>query len=171
MRALILALLVALTAAPLWADPAPPEAGPGIELVNIGIYCVPSETRQQAAPETELGYINLYEGVPRFTHHRQTVPAILGLSFGVHFVADRDIAEVRVETWRPGAARPDAWPAALTAGSAQSNGFTFETTDEMQTGLWRMEAWDGSVLLYRVEFDVLPADALPGIGPDCDLMS
>ena len=175
MRALIPALMLSLAvmpaAAPVAAAPAVPEAGAGIDLLDVGIYCLPSDTRPEAAPETELGYINVYDGTPRFIHHRQTVPAVLGLSFGVHYTSDHDIGDVRVETWRPGQTRPDAWTVSVAADAAQSNGFTFETTDEMRTGTWRMEAWDGTRLLYRVEFDVQPADALPGIGPDCDLMS
>ncbi len=34
-----------------------------------------------------------------------------------------------------------------------------------------MEAYDGDTLLYRVEWEVLPGDQLPGVSSDCDLLA
>jgi hypothetical protein len=52
-----------------------------------------------------------------------------------------------------------------------ARGFVFEFPKELVPGLWAMEAYDGETLLYRVEWQVLPGDQLPGIGSDCEFVA
>ena len=170
MRGHVVALLLA-AAAPLQADPAPPFAGPGITLDAVGIFCRIGTTRREAAPGTTLGYVQLLEGMPELAFRQQLVPARLGVQFGVIVISDRDIAGVRNETWKPGASMAEVWSADLTAGIPRSRGFSFDFADELLPGVWRMQAFDGATLLYEVEFEVRPADQLPGVGSDCNLLS
>lgn len=166
-----LALAFCLAAPAALADPADPTLAPGIRLVDHGIYCQTEAIGTTPAPETSLGYIDTLPGVPEMVYRQQTVPARLGTSFGVVIEADRDIPGVRIETWKPGAARPETWYDDIFAGTPQMRGFAFDYPEEIILGIWRMEAWEGDTMLYSVEFEVQPAEQLPGVSSDCNLMS
>ncbi len=170
-RHLLAAFVTALSGAAALADPALPFTAPGITFAGLGIYCHAGDTRTEPAPETSLGYIHILPNQPRIAFHQQQVPARLGVHFGVIVVSDRDIAEVRNETWKPGAAHPEVWFTDLTATVPRARGFVFELEDELVTGLWRMDAFEGERLLYRVEWKVLPASNLPGVSSNCDMLS
>jgi len=171
-QAIVAALILgsALARAAL-AQAEPPFAAPGIVLENIGIYCRPEINGTEAAPDTALGYINLMETPPNFAYRQTEVPARLGISFGVQLVADRDMANVRVLTWKPGATSPESWTTDIIAGEHKMRGFVFEYADELILGPWQMEAYDGDLLLYRVTFQVLPGTELPSVTSDCTLVS
>ena len=168
-KAAALALLLPVQAA--LAEPAPPWTAPGIELADFGIYCALQSAGTQAAPDTTLGYIHTLTGVPAIVFHQQEVPARLGVHFGVIVRTDRDIPGVRNETWLPGASRPEVWVSDLIAGQDHARGFQFDFDRELLPGRWTMEAYDGDTLLYRVEWDVVPPETLPGVGSDCDFLS
>jgi hypothetical protein len=167
----LIALPVTLVALAALAEPAPPVASPGVEIIGVGVYCRPEIETTEDAPETELGYVGLLPGVPELVFQQQEIPARLGISFGIITVTDRDIPGARMETWRPGAERPDIWYSDVIAGSPRISGFGFDFANELITGTWRMEAWEGDTRLYSVEFEVLPGTALPGVSSDCSLLS
>ena len=168
---ILLAMLAILPGVAAGAETAPIFTAPGITITDIGIYCRPGTSIKETAPETTLGYVRQLPGTPEFAFRQQEVPARLGVHFGVLVMSDHDIARVRNETWRPGATRPDVWHTDLTASAPRARGFLFEFPDELVTGTWRMDAFDGGTLLYSVEWDVRPGDELPGISSDCDLLS
>jgi hypothetical protein len=153
------------------ADPAPPVTGPGIQIADFGIYCRQDRDQLEPAPGTTAGHVRLLEDTPEFVFRQQTIPARLGISFGVASISGRDIQDARIEAWVPGATTPEMWFSDMYAGDAEVRGFTFDHAHELVTGLWRIEAWDGETLLYRVEFDVLPGAELPGLSSDCDFVS
>jgi hypothetical protein len=96
---------------------------------------------------------------------------MLGMSFGVVVQSDANHVQARMETWRPGVDTPDIWYADILAGERKMRGFSFDVEEELVTGLWRLEAWDGDRRLYSVEFDVVLPSQMPGIGPDCNFLS
>jgi hypothetical protein len=163
--------IVLLLALPVGAEPAPPFTAPGVSIQAYGIYCRPGTTTREAAPDTSLGYINLIQGLPVIAFRQQEVPARLGIHFGLIVTIDRDIADVRAETWKPGATRPEVWFTDHLADTPRARGFVFEFPEELVTGFWRMEAYDGDTLLYSVEWEVLPGTDLPGVTSDCDLLA
>lgn len=163
--------VLCLAAPAALADPAAPALSPGVQLVDYGIYCQTESTGTQPAPETSLGYIDMLPGVPEMIYRQQAIPARLGTSFGVVIQVDRDIPGARIETWKPGAARAETWYDDIFADSPQMRGFAFDYPEEIILGLWRMEAWEGDTRLYSVEFEVRPAETLPGVTSDCNLMS
>lgn len=165
------ALCLLLLIRPLWADPAPPQDSPGITILDFGVYCRPQVTAQEEAPETALGYINIFSATPTIRFHGQQVHAALGVSFGLLFRSDRDILQARMESWKPGRTEPEIWYTDIPGSMDRSRGFTFDFEEELIPGLWRLEAWDGDQLLYRIEFDVLPPSKLPAEMSDCNLMS
>jgi len=170
-RQILLALGLALPAPALLADPALRTTAPGIELVEVGIFCQVATVATATAPETELGYVTLLPGTPQIAFRQQEVPARLGVQFGVVVRSDRIIERVRNETWAPGVNQPDIWYQSLAVDDGKARGFMFEFPEELRIGTWRMDAFDGDTLLYSVAWEVLPADALPGVGSDCGLVS
>ena len=163
--------LVTVLASGAFAETPAPVAGAGIVLQSIGVYFSPEIAGTEAAPDTELGYINLMTAPPEFIFRQTDVPARLGLSFGILIVADRDIANVRVLTWKPGATDPESWTTDIVAGEPKLRGFVFEYENELIPGPWRMEAYDGDTQLYSVTFEVLPGSELPSVTSNCDLLS
>ncbi len=174
LRRLVLLLTLGLALgwlAPVAADPAPPRTDPRVRIVDLGIYCRPQIAGQEAAPDTSLGYINLFSEQPVIRYRQQQVPAALGLSFGLIIVSQDDVPQARMESWKPGRTEPEVWFADIVAGEERARGFTFDFDSELIPGIWRLEAWDGDRQLYSVEFEVLSPSALPGIQADCGLMS
>jgi hypothetical protein len=51
------------------------------------------------------------------------------------------------------------------------NFFRFDYDHELVPGIWRFEAWEAGTLLYSVEFEVVPAEALPQIAQACGATS
>jgi len=170
-RRLAFGLCAALAASAALAELSSPIAGPGISIQEIGIYCRADTEATEPAPETALGYIFVLDGIPEFAFKQRQVPARLGISFGLVVTADYDIPGARIDTWRPGATTPDVWYADFTAGVPRMRGFRFDFADELITGLWRMEAYDGEALLYSVTFEVRPGEEMPGVTSDCNLLS
>lgn len=170
-RTLALCLCVAFSAAAALAELSSPIVGPGITIQEMGIYCRTDTEATEPAPETALGYIFVLDQIPEFAFKQRLVPARLGVSFGLVVTADRDIAGARIDTWRPGATSADIWYSDFTAGVPRMRGFSFDFADELVTGLWRMEAYDGDTMLYSVAFDVRPGSEMPGVTSDCDLLS
>ena len=156
---------------PAFADVAAPASSPTVQITNFGIYCSPEIKERQEAPETSLGYIEVFSGMPEIRYQQQKVPARLGVSFGVVIASAKDMSGVRVETWRPGQETPDIYYTDYTAGGTSMRGFTFDFKEELLLGVWRMEAWEGDTRLYSVEFDVVAPSTLPGIGSDCTFLS
>ena len=163
--------MVLVTVGLALADPAPPTASVLAEIVEYGIYCKPKEAGRVDAPDTALGYINLFEGEFDFRFHQQQVPAQLGMSFGLIIRPAIDVPVARMETYKPGTTAPEVWYTDLHAGEPKTRGFSFDFPEELILGTWRMEGWDGDTRLYSIEFQVVPPSALPGIGPDCNLLS
>ncbi|MCX7287472.1 MAG: DUF3859 domain-containing protein [Rhodobacterales bacterium] len=170
-RHLLAVLFAAICATIVLAGPVPPFTASGISFAGLGVYCDEDDTQTEAAPGTSLGYVHILRNQPRIAFSQQEVPARLGVHFGVVVVSDRDIAVVRNETWKPGATRPEVWFTELAAKVPRARGFVFELEDELVTGIWRMDAFDGDLLLYSVEWEVKPASDLPGISSNCDLLS
>jgi hypothetical protein len=157
--------------APALATPAPPEVSEAVATIKVGALCQPQADGIVAAPDTELGYITLTKDMPAITVETQVVPDALGLAFGVMVVPARDIAQVRMVAYRPNHPEPEMFYSAFVAGKERVQFFSFEFPQEQEPGLWRMEAWDGESLLYRVEFEVVAEEALPDMVARCRAMS
>lgn len=166
--------LILVLAGPAMADPASPAPGPLIGQIEVGVFCALQAMDQRPAPGTLSGWIHVPDGEIAFHWpDRQVVPAALGLAFGVKaqlapgvFVAD---AEMRV--YRPGNAMPEVWDSGFSDLDPSVAFFRFDTEAELIPGIWRFEAWDSAVQLYSVEFEVVPAAAVPEIVDACGAVS
>ncbi len=171
MRALILPAILAVT--PALAEPAPPFAAPGVLQLDWGIFCSGEAMDRAVAPDTDSGFIH----VPRrsLSFHwpgARRVPAALGLAFGVEAMAQPGGAEpVEIRVFHPGRALPERWDSTLSDTAASLVFFRFDRPDELTPGIWTIEAHagagDDTGLLYRVEFEIVPAEALPEIVHAC----
>ena len=172
LRGLILALALAL-ALPLRAEPAPPQANPLVASLKVGVFCALQAMDQRPAPGTLSGWIHVPDGPIDFHWpDRQIVPARIGLAFGVKSrLAPGLFLSGEMRVYRPGATTPEAWESSFTDISDQIGFFRFDREDELVTGTWRFEAWSGAEQLYSVEFEVVPAAALPEIAQACGAIS
>ncbi|MFN3280538.1 MAG: hypothetical protein ACK40I_02550 [Tabrizicola sp.] len=172
MRRLALALLLIL-AAPLRAGPAVPEASADVASLSAGVFCALQAMDQRPAPGTLSGWIHVPDGEIDFHWPgRQVVPAQIGLAFGVKSRLSPGLflsGEMRV--FRPGATSPETWDSSFTDTGDQFGFFRFDREDELIPGIWRFEAWAGEQQLYSVEFEVVPAAALPEIAQACGAIS
>lgn len=173
MRRIALALWLAL-AGPVAADPTPPAPGPLIASLQVGVFCALQAMDQRPAPGTFSGWIHVPDG--EITFHwpdRQVVPASLGLAFGVkaRMVQGTSAAYAEMRVYRPGSDRPEVWESSFTDLGDSIAFFRFDHDHELIPGIWRFEAWDGDALLYSVEFEVVPAAAVPEIVEACGAVS
>jgi hypothetical protein len=101
------------------------------------------------------------------------VPAALGLAFGVkaQLVPGAFAASAEMRVYRPDSDVPEVWDSSLGDLSPAIAFFRFDYERELVPGLWRFEAWDGATQLYAVEFEVVPAAALPDIVQACGAVS
>lgn len=165
----ILALLL-LTPFAALAKPATPVWVPPIAEISFGIFCAIQTVGEAPAPLTRSGVIHTVAEDPAFHWPGQrSVPASLGLAFGVKSRTTPGItlpfAEMRV--FRPGEPSPDIWTSAISDTDPSFAFFRFDTAEELIPGIWTFEAWDAGKRLFRVEFEVLPADQAIGIAAAC----
>ena len=142
--------------------------------IEVGIFCALQAMDQRPAPGTLSGWIHVPEG--EITFHwpdRQVVPASIGLAFGVksRLVPGAFAAYGKMRVYRPGSDTPEIWDSTFGDTAASMGFFRFDTEEELLPGIWRFEAWDGADQLYAVEFEVVPAAALPGIAQACGALS
>lgn len=170
LRAMILALALAL---PLRAEPAPPQADPLVASLKVGVFCALQAMDQRPAPGTLSGWIHVPDGPIDFHWPgQQVVPAVLGLAFGVKSqMVPGTFLQGEMRVYRPGVTTPETWDSTFTDTGEQFGFFRFDREDELTPGLWRFEAWEGETRLYAVEFEVVPAAALPKIAQACGAIS
>lgn len=170
LRGLILSLALSL---PLRAEPALPQANPMVASLKVGVFCALQAMDQRPAPGTISGWIHVPDGMIDFHWpDAQVVPAVIGLAFGVKSRMVPGVftsGEMRV--FRPGASAPETWDSTFSDTGEQFGFFRFDREDELIPGLWRFEAWEGETQLYSVEFEVVPAAALPAIAQACGAVS
>lgn len=170
LRGVILAFALGL---PAHADPAPPKAAADVAMLKVGVFCALQAMDQRPAPGTLSGWIHVPDREIDFHWpDRQVVPAAIGLAFGVKSRMQPGVfASGEMRVYRPGSTTPEVWESSFTDLSDQFGFFRFDREDELITGTWRFEAWEGETQLFSVEFEVVPAAALPQIAQACGAIS
>jgi hypothetical protein len=166
-------LAIALAAGQALADPAPPSTDPLVATLKVGVFCALQAMNQRPAPGTLSGWIHVPDGVIDFHWpDRQVVPAAIGLAFGVKSqMVPGVFASGEIRVYRPGSTVPETWESSFSDTGEQFGFFRFDREDELISGIWRFEAWEGVTQLYSVEFEVVPAAALPEIAQACGAIS
>lgn len=172
-RSLQAVAALALSAGIGGADPAPPKFDPAVASLRVGVFCALQAMDRRPAPGTLSGWIHVPESEIDFHWpDRQVVPAAIGLAFGVKSVmAPGTFAKGQMRVYRPGSSAAETWDSTFADTSEQFAFFRFDRTDELIPGLWRFEAWEAETMLYSVEFEVVPAAALPEIAQACGATS
>ena len=160
-----------LSAAALAAQPAAPEMGNRITALTAGVLCTPRVTERAEAPDTTLGFTGVVTDTPKFTFEQQQVPATLGMTFGLIYTPKFALINVRNLTYRPNATEPDVFYSDVLDRADRFRGFSFDYANELALGVWRLEGWQGDVMLYRVEFEVVAPEKLPEVSAYCMGMS
>ena len=169
-RAVLLGLALG---GPLHADPAPPQADPLVASLRVGVFCALQAMDQRPAPGTLSGWIHVPDGVIDFHWpDARVVPAAIGLAFGVKSqMVPGVFAQGEMRVYRPGRSTPETWESTFSDTGEQFGFFRFDRDDEQIPGIWRFEAWEADTQLYSVEFEVVPAAALPEIAQACGATS
>jgi hypothetical protein len=160
-----------LLAAPALAKPDQPRVAASVEIHQVGVICEPTDFDLLEAPQTQGGSVRTFDGAPNFVTKGQTVPALPGISFGVLFTVAHDVPKLRYMISLPDWNRRDIWEISTTANRLNHQGYTHDPDAPPEPGIYLLEAWDGDTRLYAIEFEVIPADQMPGIASICDLVS
>ncbi|WP_185968457.1 DUF3859 domain-containing protein [Paracoccus sp. M683] len=141
--------------------------------VQIGVFCkLPSEG-QSAAPGTTAGYIWDPVALPQIRWPQTTVPASIGISFGIVARAKEKSFEVEVRVSHPEFPGKDRlqeiWTGSFSTIGASASVYSFDYPYEVVPGDWRIEiiAQDNGEVILSQDFIVLPAEDLPEIVDAC----
>ncbi|SIO33287.1 DUF3859 domain-containing protein [Vannielia litorea] len=170
---------LALAALLLSAATAAAEAGVTLDNSRIaaleyGLACPLRIVGSEAAPGTENGRVDIFDGAPQFLDTGGVVPAALGISFGVRAWAQEGAPalSVTIRSLHPPFAGTgtsvQTFASSIAAGSPMTHIYTFDMPHEAAPGLWRLEAEAEGKLLYSVPFQVVPEAAYDGPLPACD---
>ncbi len=144
-----------------------------VVLLDHGVVCDVLITGQQDAPLTESGQLNLVDQDRTIDVTTATVPARLGLSFGIRVTLETGtaLADARVVVHHPplGAARvtTQSWPIWLNAGDVSLNLFTFEHAYELVEGRWMFQIIGAHGIALSQEFDVVDKYAAAAVQDAC----
>lgn len=169
-----LAVALAFAGLPAFAEPAVPVTGPLVASLKVGVFCALQQMDQRPAPGTLSGWIHVPDAEIDFHWpDRQVVPAAIGLAFGVksRMLPGTFVAYGQMRVYRPGSMQPEVWDSAFTDMGDQIGFFRFDREEELISGIWRFEGWDGDTRLFEAEFEVVPAAALPDIVQACGAVS
>lgn len=140
-----------------------------IESLDYGLICTLNRSGGTKDANTATGSTQIITGTPSFAARTTTIPAQIGLSFGVRVraVGPAKLRNVVMSLRHPatGAGNRkttfESWPATITPQIPPTTStFTFEQPHELALGRWIFEAHSAGQLLYHVEFNVVaPARA------------
>ena len=149
------ALAALFLAAPAAAD----QIGPQVESWQAGAVCPASFTGN---------------GSPAFVARTQTVPAVVGMGFGVRAQVNvpGGIPNVTIVVDHPpfaGGTR-QTFPASLSGQGMSGFYYQFETQAEAAPGTWTVTAMLGSQVIYSLQFDVVAPRQGDGLLQACGVL-
>lgn len=148
--------------------------------IEYGVYCEVPSIGSEEAPGTASGTVEILSAVPNFIWNTTQVPAYPGMSFGVKTLerTGTGLPIVTIQITHPpfhgSGVTLQTYETSISGGEEPSiNAYTFDLPEELVTGTWVLQATDSEGLIYRVEFDVMDPELLPGIADQClgDLFS
>lgn len=165
MRAVLFALALCI-APPVVAADAP--VSPGAVDFAYGYFCARDPSELIEAEGTVAGVVNLIEGVPPFIATGTTVPAQIGVGFGVHILVHPAFAgpvDLVIEhpPMGPDGVTRQTWTTDLRADDPDYLGYSFDRDYELLTGQWTITATTNGRLVYRASFDVVRASLMPPV--------
>lgn len=173
---LALALLVAvpfLAAVPVAAQEGAVRIGPDMDSLIYGVYCAQEPVREDPAPGTANGHINIVPSIPDLRFRQKIVPAQIGIGFGIVSRAPIGIVHnpVTVTVTHspfPGSGIEVERYTSDIDEADNLTGFSFDHPHELVLGPWTFTATlpDGTEL-FHVEFEVVAPELMPQVISAC----
>lgn len=170
----IAAAFAALMCLPAGAQSDNPRIGPGIVDFVYGAYCAQRPEREDPAPETASGTINIVPSIPDFRFRTKLIPAEIGIGFGVLATAPAGMLHdpVTVTVTHPPYAATgitvERWETDIDDLAPSLMGFSFDAPEELLLGAWTFSAATASgEELFHIAFEVVAPDLMPQILSAC----
>lgn len=150
----------------------PDQLGDNISRFSAGIFCAPEVIGENPAPDTLAGVTNIIAEQPEFVSLSRSVPAVLGLGFGViSSVKAPTEQEVLIIVTHPpmrsdGLTR-QSYSRIYVPGVESFTMYQFDYEYELVIGRWTITATDGERLLFRAGFDVTAPEFAPELADYC----
>jgi hypothetical protein len=171
---MIVATGLALVALPLTAqDRVNPFKSDALDRLVYGIYCDDGPVALEPAPDTAAGVVNIMPDLPVMLAETTLVPAQIGIGFGVLIEArdgvvfDPVLVTITHPPYPDSGIEVERWTTSLDDQDPGLVGFSFEIASELVTGPWTFEAEHAGELLFRIDFEVVPANMLPDLAQGC----
>ncbi len=150
-----------------------PFKSDAIDRLVYGVYCADAPVELEPAPDTAAGVVNIMPDLPVMRAETTLVPAQIGIGFGV-LVETRDgevfdpvLVTITHPPYRDSGIEVERWTTSLDDQDPGLVGFSFEVASELVTGPWTFEAEHDGELLFRIDFEVVPAGLLPDLAQGC----
>ncbi len=140
----------------------------GAAELDQGFFCAMETVATESAQDTVSGTVNLVDSVPVFIGPGPTVPARLGVGFGVMVQVPPQmagVASVQIDhpPMGPKAVTRQTWSTLVSGVKADYLGYTFEYPYELLRGRWTMSARVNGQVLYSVSFTVVDPAQMPWV--------
>lgn len=150
-----------------------PRTSPAIAELVYGLYCAQEPEREDPAPDTASGTINIVPLIPNFQFRQKLVPAEIGIGFGVLATALPGVIHDPVTVTVTHPPYPDSgieveqWVTDIDDG-LNLMGFSFDHASELVLGEWTFSAHtlDGEEL-YFISFEVIAPELMPQVISAC----
>lgn len=150
-----------------------PRIGPGVAELVYGLYCAQEPEREDPAPDTASGVINIVPGIPDFQFRQKLVPAEIGIGFGVLATAPPGVLHDPVTVTVTHPPYPDSgieveqWVTDVDDG-LNLMGFSFDHAGELMLGEWTFSAHTTSGdELFFISFQVVAPELMPQVISAC----
>ncbi len=173
-RLLVVVLLLIPSTLAAQSNASNPRIGPAISELIYGAYCAQEPEREDPAPETATGTINIVPALPDFAFRTKIIPAEIGIGFGVLAQTQPGLAlgPVTVTVTHP--PYPDTgieverWQTDIDDLSPSLMGFSFDNANELLLGEWTFSAHtvDGEEL-FHMSFEVVAPELMPQVISSC----
>ena len=160
-----------------WAEGA---TSPTISYLQAGIICPPEIIGSAPAPGTLAGTTHIIDQEPAFVSIARTVPAVLGIGFGIkaQSTAPDGIDGVTMVVAHPpmgaSAIELQSFETRVSGDAPSLTFYQFDYVYELVKGTWRMTAMSGETALFSVSFEVVDPREAPELANICgylDLLS
>ncbi len=158
---------------PALAGAQPPlRLSPLVEDLERGLFCATDEGSRMEAPDTEFGWIHIPEEPVAMRLPGTTVPAVLGLGFGIEYlIGGTDPVPIRYEIAHPpmppSGRVQQSWEAWVFGGEPEVVFFQFDIDAELLPGRWSFAAFAGDKELFFAAFDIVIPEAAPNLAGLC----
>ncbi len=148
--------------------------------LEAGIVCPPETIGSTPAPGTIAGTTHVIEIEPPFVSNARQVPAVLGIGFGIKSQTDvvGGLNDITMTVTHPAMGDNDvklqSFTSRINENAPSLTFYQFDYAYELVEGPWTMTATHEDDVLFQVDFDIVPPDAVPELARVCgylDLLS